>query len=592
MGKCLSQGLRSKSDYVSDYTYGDINQSINNAGVNAARFITKTNGLTATYSYDKSGNMQSGDGKTLTYDAYNKPLTISRDSITSAFSYGADLSRYKQVKTGLANGTETTIYIDKAYEETTQGTVTTKKVYLGDIAVIIETIGGTEPGHKIGFTHRDRLGSIVTITDHLGNVVDNKTYDPFGKPKKGNLKNITTPTLKGIVEQSNLIPGINYSLYTNRGFTDHEHLDDAQLIHMNGRVYDYNLGRFLSVDPFIQAPGNSQSMNPYSYIMNNPLAGVDPSGYASSCDGSQCDQSGQQPSSSNTTGSTATTNGNKSTIAIVNVYRDNSENVCSDCHGETQKTGNTIVINYSNGDVDSFCFECSTGSETSESVTGSPSGESGWNITAEQHKTLSSLAGEDRRTEYYLALYEMTGSNLAIQMAQISSNSGFLGGVAWEANQQIKDDFGESYPGTIENFSTMVFKNDFAQITPNGNGGFHVPSDLKMTQATVNLWKSVGLGDVAPPQVLLDNLKYGMAGGAAVSTFRVPQAMGYVGAATYNETYGNQRGIYKGQFMKDHPNASVSYTQDRRFMMMSGDKVYSNINVHPTKDIVVYPTFQ
>lgn len=50
-------------------------------------------------------------------------------------------------------------------------------------------------------------------------------------------------------------------------------------IHMNGRAYDYNLGRFLSVDPFVQAPGNSQSMNPYSYIMNNPLAGTDPTGY-------------------------------------------------------------------------------------------------------------------------------------------------------------------------------------------------------------------------------------------------------------------------------------------------------------------------
>jgi len=58
-------------------------------------------------------------------------------------------------------------------------------------------------------------------------------------------------------------------------------MDDVELIHMNGRVYDYNLGRFLSVDPFIQDPGNSQSMNPYSYIMNNPLAGTDPSGYSS-----------------------------------------------------------------------------------------------------------------------------------------------------------------------------------------------------------------------------------------------------------------------------------------------------------------------
>ena len=49
---------------------------------------------------------------------------------------------------------------------------------------------------------------------------------------------------------------------------------------MNGRAFDYNLGRFLSVDPFIQAPDNSQSFNPYSYIMNNPLAGTDPSGYS------------------------------------------------------------------------------------------------------------------------------------------------------------------------------------------------------------------------------------------------------------------------------------------------------------------------
>jgi len=48
---------------------------------------------------------------------------------------------------------------------------------------------------------------------------------------------------------------------------------------MNGRVYDYNLGRFMSVDPFIQSPTNSQSMNPYSYIMNNPLSGTDPTGY-------------------------------------------------------------------------------------------------------------------------------------------------------------------------------------------------------------------------------------------------------------------------------------------------------------------------
>ena len=39
---------------------------------------------------------------------------------------------------------------------------------------------------------------------------------------------------------------------TRNGFTGHEHLDTLGLIHMNGRVYDYRLGRFLSVDPIIQ----------------------------------------------------------------------------------------------------------------------------------------------------------------------------------------------------------------------------------------------------------------------------------------------------------------------------------------------------
>ena len=276
-----------KSDYISTYSYGDMAKSTQNAGPNAAHYVTKSDGTSATYQYDLNGNMEEGDGKTLTYNAFNKPVTVTRADITSTFSYGADLSRYRQVKTGIPGGTETTTYIGKAYEEIVQGTTKTMKAYIGDIAVVTETIGGPTPGHSIGFIHRDRLGSVITITDENGNVVDNKSYDPFGKPRKGNQKpldSLINPTLKEVVAQSNLINGTNYSLYTNRGFTDHEHLDDAQLIHMNGRVYDYNLGRFLSVDPIIQAPGNSQSMNPYSYIMNNPLAGTDPSGYCSTSD--------------------------------------------------------------------------------------------------------------------------------------------------------------------------------------------------------------------------------------------------------------------------------------------------------------------
>jgi RHS repeat-associated protein len=56
-------------------------------------------------------------------------------------------------------------------------------------------------------------------------------------------------------------------------------LDNLNLTHMNGRVYDQMLGKFLSADPFIPEPLNTQSYNRYSYVFNNPLSFTDPSGF-------------------------------------------------------------------------------------------------------------------------------------------------------------------------------------------------------------------------------------------------------------------------------------------------------------------------
>lgn len=69
------------------------------------------------------------------------------------------------------------------------------------------------------------------------------------------------------------------------GFTGHEMLDELGLIHMNGRVYDPTIGRFLSADPFIQDNWfGTQAFNRYSYVQNNPLSYTDPSGYMAMVD--------------------------------------------------------------------------------------------------------------------------------------------------------------------------------------------------------------------------------------------------------------------------------------------------------------------
>lgn len=64
----------------------------------------------------------------------------------------------------------------------------------------------------------------------------------------------------------------------NRGYTMHEHLDEFELINMNGRVYDPAVAQFLSPDPYIQDAGNWLNYNRYAYCYNNPTRYTDPSG--------------------------------------------------------------------------------------------------------------------------------------------------------------------------------------------------------------------------------------------------------------------------------------------------------------------------
>ncbi len=101
------------------------------------------------------------------------------------------------------------------------------------------------------------MGSITHIADAYGSLRQELSYDAWGR-----LRNPST--------QAVYAPGSEPALLLGRGYTGHEHLTWFGLINMNARLYDPALGRFLSPDPYVQAPDFTQNFNRYSY-RHNPI---------------------------------------------------------------------------------------------------------------------------------------------------------------------------------------------------------------------------------------------------------------------------------------------------------------------------------
>ena len=123
-------------------------------------------------------------------------------------------------------------------------------IYLNGQRVAME-----ENGKKY-FYHNDHLGGTNIVTDESGQQVKYIDYKPYGETK----------TEEG-------------SLSSKKKFTGKELDDSTGLYDYSARMYDAKTGRFISPDPTIPKLSNPQSLNRYSYCLNNPLKYVDPTGH-------------------------------------------------------------------------------------------------------------------------------------------------------------------------------------------------------------------------------------------------------------------------------------------------------------------------
>jgi RHS repeat-associated protein len=120
------------------------------------------------------------------------------------------------------------------------------------LSVIAVKTGGAR---SFFYVQTDHLGSIRVVTTASKEIQARYYYDAWGK--------------------QTLMSGTGI---TNRGYLAQEHLTDFALINLNARLYDPVLARFMGMDPYVQAPGFTQSFNRYAYGLNNPLIYADPDG--------------------------------------------------------------------------------------------------------------------------------------------------------------------------------------------------------------------------------------------------------------------------------------------------------------------------
>ncbi len=133
----------------------------------------------------------------------------------------------------------------------TQGQVITKYYYAGSQRVAMRSGSST-----LNFLLDDHLGSTSVTTSSTGTSPKYQLYKPFGEVRY----------------TSSALP----TKYTFTG--QYSNVADFGLMYYGARWYDVSLGRFAQADTLIPEPGNPQSWDRYSYVYNNPIRYIDPSG--------------------------------------------------------------------------------------------------------------------------------------------------------------------------------------------------------------------------------------------------------------------------------------------------------------------------
>lgn len=250
---------------VMSVTYAQNGNITSKTGMGSYTYETTTRPHAVTLVDNTAGLLDMND-QAVEYNSWGKVGSVwqtdNNDFYYHIINYGPDLKRITSQTDKTYNNLYDKFYWDD-YEEKIIGcdTLHYYYVYGGDGLAglqVEKTCPNNLPVSHTTKVMTDHLGSITGLLDY-GYWAYEASFDEWGR------RTVDTE--------------YDFDPTFDRGYTGHEHLlSEFGLINMNGRMYDPNLGRFLSPDKYIQSPYNPQNYNRYSYCLNNPLKYTDPSG--------------------------------------------------------------------------------------------------------------------------------------------------------------------------------------------------------------------------------------------------------------------------------------------------------------------------
>jgi RHS repeat-associated protein len=241
--------------------------------------VTEAGSSSYVYTYDGNGNQITRSGNQVSWTSYNYPTVVSTSSESASFQYGPFRDRYRTVYTG-SIGTETTYHVGKLLEKVANAGVVTYRyyIYAGSEPVAVNNVP-TSGSATLTYVLEDHQGTPASLATGTGTLDVAESFTAFGNRRNGESWSGAPTTA-----DENAINAVS-----RQGYTWQTALGVSMgLNHMNGRIEDAVTGRFLSPDPRIPNPGNTQDFNRYSYADNNPLTFTDPSGF----DARTCPQDG------------------------------------------------------------------------------------------------------------------------------------------------------------------------------------------------------------------------------------------------------------------------------------------------------------